>query len=133
MRTLRDTDFRWESIFARNCARPGGGINFFPISYLSTGYDYPQELARILSGEDPLLSINDEVYHLGWHFFNTPQGVLSSVDGFNELRNNNAVVDAKLYVKVGEPRPNRSDDLARPGYVLVKAKSHAEVKRNSMK
>lgn len=109
--------------------RPGGGINFFPICTLSTGYDYPRELVRILSGEVPSMARADKTFQLGWHFFNTGNGRLVNVRGFDEVKAHPNVVDAQLYARVGEDLPNRSNDLARPGYFLVKGRDMQEVNR----
>jgi len=37
-----------------------------------------------------------------------------------------------LYEKVGMPRLDLSDDLARPGYVLVKADSHERARARAV-
>lgn len=109
--------------------RPGGGLNFHPICELSSGYDYPLELARILTGRAPLFNRKKESFCLGWHFFTTRQGVLRKVRGFEEIRNHPNVVDAQLYVEVGQKLPDRSNDLARPGFFLVYGEDFEEVDR----
>ncbi|MCK4783722.1 MAG: ATP-grasp domain-containing protein, partial [Desulfobacteraceae bacterium] len=107
--------------------RPGGGLNFFPICQLSTGYDYPLELARILTGKAPQLVKQEETVCLGWHFFATEQGILKKVQGFEKIRGHPNVVDAQLLAKVGQRLPDRSNDLARPGYFLVHGKDYKEI------
>ena len=62
--------------------------------------------------------------HLAWHYFPPGDGILNSVEGFESVKQESDVVDAILYEKIGMPRLDLSDDLARPGYVLVKADSH---------
>jgi biotin carboxylase len=112
--------------------RPGGGINFHPICELSTGYDYPSLLGAVLTGQEPNFRRTHSV-HLAWHYFLPGEGILHSVDGFEAVKQELDVVDAALYEKVGEPRFDLSDDLARPGYVLVKANSHERAKARAAK
>lgn len=103
--------------------RPGGGLNFHPICELSTGYNYPSLLAQILTGRRLDLKKKPSA-HLAWHYFPAGSGILKSVEGFESLRDEPDVVDAMLYETIGQPRFRLRDDLARPGYVLVKADSH---------
>jgi biotin carboxylase len=107
--------------------RPGGGLNFHPICELSTGYDYPGLLAAALCGQEPDLRRKEPV-HLAWHYFPVGSGVLSGVEGFDELMSEPDVVHAALYEKVGAERLDLRDDLARPGYVLVKGRSHEQAR-----
>jgi biotin carboxylase len=107
--------------------RPGGGLNFFPICELSAGYDYPLELARILTGKAPQLVKEKETVCLRWHFFATEQGILKKVEGFEKIRDHPNVVDAQLFAEVGQRLPDRSNDLARPGYFLVYGKDYEEI------
>jgi biotin carboxylase len=110
--------------------RPGGGLNFHPICEISTGYDYPTLLATVLTGGEPEWKRGAHE-HLAWHYFPTGEGVLTAVEGFEAVRRETDVVDAMLYEKVGEPRFNLRDDLARPGYVLVRSGSAHEARRRA--
>ena len=107
--------------------RPGGGLNFFPICQLSTGYDYPLEFARILTGEAPLLTNHKETFCLGWHFFTTERGILKKLKGFENIQRHSNVVDTQLFVEEGQILDDISDDLSRPGYFLVYGKDHEEI------
>lgn len=111
--------------------RPGGGINFHPICELSTGYDYPGLLGAVLTGQKPDFKRSQSV-HLAWHYFPPGEGVLQSVEGFESVMQEPDVVDAMLYEKIGMPRLDLSDDLARPGYVLVKADSHERARARAV-
>lgn len=111
--------------------RPGGGINFHPICELSTGYDYPGLLGAVLTGQEPNFKRKHSV-HLAWHYFPPGNGILHSVEGFESVKQESDVVDAMLYEKVGMPRLDLSDDLARPGYVLVKADSHEHARARAV-
>jgi biotin carboxylase len=107
--------------------RPGGGLNFYPICILSSGYDYPLELARVLTGKSPYLENHKETVCLGWHFFTIEQGVLKEIAGFEKVKKHPKVIDAQLFIKIGQRWMGLSDDLNRPGYLLVSGKDHEEV------
>jgi biotin carboxylase len=109
--------------------RPGGGLNFAPICRLSTGYNYPLELARVLTGERPLLDRENQKYVLGWHFFELPAGVLRRVHGFEGLKAHPAVVTAELFVSEGQRVSVMQNDLQRPGHFLVRGDTHNQVEK----
>ncbi len=100
--------------------RPGGGINFHPICELSTGYNYPCILAAALTGR-PVDMTRAPACHLAWEFFDHPPGLIQDIRGFESLRGEPDVVDIDMYERVGHPSFDLRDDLARPGYVLVRA------------
>jgi biotin carboxylase len=102
--------------------RPGGGINFHPICELSTGYCYPRILAAALTGREIDLTRRPH-QHLAWEFFDHGVGLVSEIRGFDELRRKPDVVDLDIYDRPGHPALDKRDDLARPGFVLVKAAS----------
>ena len=104
--------------------RPGGGLNFQPICELSTGWSYPTLLAAVMSGGQPDFSQRNPSVHLTWRYFDHGPGLVRRISGFEELRGEPDVVDIALYDKVGSPGLDMSDDLARPGYVLVKGSSN---------
>jgi biotin carboxylase len=100
--------------------RPGGGINWHPICELSTGYNYPTILASVLTGATPDYARKPHV-HLAWHYFDHGPGTIAAIGGFDELAREPNVVAAEMYDQVGRPGLDKRDDLARPGFVLVKA------------
>jgi biotin carboxylase len=102
--------------------RPGGGLNFHPICELSTGYDYPGLLAAVLTGATPNFE-RKPAEHVAWHYFPAGKGELVAVTGLDKVRAEPDVVDAVAYEEIGKPRFDLSNDLARPGYVLVRAQS----------
>lgn len=104
--------------------RPGGGINFHPICELSTGYNYPEILGSILTGNKPKFTKRHKTFHLAWHYFERLEGEISSIDTSDLDISSNEIVDMQIYEKVGQPAMSLSNDLNRPGYVLVKANSH---------
>jgi biotin carboxylase len=107
--------------------RPGGGLNLHPICELSTGYDYPGLLADVLTGGEPNFR-RKPAEHLVWHYFPAGNGELISVSGFDQVKNEPDVVDAMVYEEVGKPRLDLRNDLARPGYVLVRSRSAAHAR-----
>ena len=107
--------------------RPGGGLNFHPICEISTGYDYPGLLAAILTGGLPDFT-RKASEHLVWHYFPRGEGILRAIDGFRGIKDLPDVVDAEMYEQVGKARLDLHNDLARPGYVLVRSKSNAEAR-----
>jgi biotin carboxylase len=104
--------------------RPGGGINFHPICRLSAGYCYPLILAAVLTGGTADLARGPQ-HHLAWEYFDHGPGVVREIRGFDALRREPDVVDVDLYEEPGRPALDKRDDLARPGFVLVKAPSLA--------
>ncbi len=106
--------------------RPGGGLNFHPICELSTGFNYPEILAFILTGKEVTLK-KGKTNHLVWRYFETGTGVLNKVEGFDEVSKQLDVVDAKLYETIGKKRSTLEDDLKRPGYILVRGENHSKV------
>jgi biotin carboxylase len=104
--------------------RPGGGLNFQPICEISTGYDYPGLLAAVLTGSVPNFE-RRPAEHLVWHYFPRGEGILGAVEGFNGIKDEPDVVDAALYEELGKARLDLRNDLARPGYVLVRSTSAA--------
>jgi biotin carboxylase len=100
--------------------RPGGGLNLHPICEISTGYDYPGLLASVLTGGCPNFE-RRPAEHLVWHYFPRGEGTLRAISGFEAIRQERDVVDAELYEEIGKPRLDLCNDLARPGYVLVRS------------
>jgi hypothetical protein len=108
--------------------RPGGGLNFFPIGYLSTGYDYPLEYARVLTGDAPLLKKEKETFQLSWFFWESPNGILKEVKGMDEIAKHPSVVASEVLLKPGtQLRSDFKNDMERPAYFMVKGKSVEEV------
>lgn len=109
--------------------RPGGGLNLDPICRLSAGYDYPMQLAQVLTGKIPTLERTDETVCLGWHFFAVPPGRLLKIDGFDSAAGHDAVISAHLSFQSGHLLPALINDLARPGYLLIKGNTFDEVEQ----
>ena len=101
--------------------RPGGGLNFFPISFISNGIDYPKLLIEILVNQNIKkynLSIRNK---LCWHFFDIYNGKLSEIIGLNELLLHEDVIEADIFVNPGDYRNGGlKNDMERTGYVLFK-------------
>jgi biotin carboxylase len=112
--------------------RPGGGLNFQPICEISTGHDYPGLLAAVLTGEVPNFE-RRPAEHLVWHYFPAGEGVLRAVEGFAGIKDEPDVVDTALYEEIGKTRLDLSNDLARPGYVLVRSKSAVHASERAAK
>lgn len=116
-----------EAFLLEVSGRPGGGLNFAPICELSTGYNYPLELARVLTGEAPLLNCNNRTHVIGWHFFELPLGRLKRIRGFELVKAHPAVIAAELFINQGDQVQQMENDLQRPGYLLVKGDSCRQV------
>ena len=101
--------------------RPGGGLNFHPISLLTTGYDYTLELASILTTGKPILKRIDSTIKLVWHFFNPTEGVIKEIKGFEKIRNLPEVVESDLMVSPGKKVDKElRNDMERLGHYLFK-------------
>ncbi|MEM3067740.1 MAG: ATP-grasp domain-containing protein, partial [Thermoplasmata archaeon] len=109
--------------------RPGGGLNFQPISVLSTGFDYPLEYASIITTGKPKLKKANKTYKLYWHFFNGFNGVLHKVEGWDLAVSNEDVIESGLLIKPGEKRFKEfANDLERPGHILFKYNTLEDLK-----
>lgn len=108
--------------------RPGGGLNFFPISYISNGIDYPYHLINILLDKNTAIGDFEVKNKLCWHFFKIYNGVLDEVLGLNEVLSHKDVVKADIFVKIGDFRNgNLENDLQRTGYVLFTYESDKDL------
>lgn len=105
-------------------SRPGGGPNLHPICKLSTGRDYPGVYAQVMTGQAPDLRAAP-CAHLAWHYLPVGRGIVEAIEGLDAVRAHRQVIDCKVYERVGTPSLDIHDDLARPGYVMVQAESHA--------
>lgn len=112
--------------------RPGGGLNFQPICEISTGYDYPGLLAAVLSGGSPNFE-RRPAEHMAWHYFPRGEGILHAIEGFAGIKDEPDVVDAEIYEEIGRPRLDLRNDLARPGYVLVRSISAERARERAAK
>lgn len=109
--------------------RPGGGLNFFPIGYLSTGYDYPLEYTRVLSGDEPLFKKNENTFQLGWYFWEGCDGIFEKTQGEENIINHPNTVRYELLWKPEQVVHSKfKNDMERPGYMLIKGKDINEVK-----
>ena len=101
--------------------RPGGGLNFFPISFISNGIDYPKLLIEILVNQN-IKAFNLTIKNkLCWHFFDIYDGKLSEIIGLNELLLHEDVIEADIFVNPGDYRNGGlKNDMERTGYVLFK-------------
>lgn len=108
--------------------RPGGGLNFFPISELSNGHNYPLELAHILSSKGFLLKPKANTTQLGWFFWEGEEGEFVEAEGFDNLRNLPNIIAAEiLWKKNSQVLKYFENDMQRPGYFLVSGNSKVEV------
>lgn len=99
--------------------RPGGGLNFHPISLLTTGYDYTLELASILTRGEPANKRSADTVKLVWHFFDPFEGTVQEVRGFENIQRLPEVVECDLMVTVGRTmKKTFSNDLERAGHYL---------------
>lgn len=111
--------------------RPGGGINLHPICLLSTGYDYAGLYACVLTGGEPTFDQSTPV-HLAWHYFESAAGRVLSIEGVENVRSEPDLVDVKIYQQEGADAMDKRNDLARPGYVLVKGPTHEKARARAI-
>lgn len=108
--------------------RPGGGLNFHPISLISTGYDYTLELASILTTGKPVLKKADSTKKLMWHFFYPIEGEIKEVKGIDIVRQLPNVIDADILAKPGQlTHLTYKSDMERLGHYLF---SYEEIDAN---
>ncbi len=106
--------------------RGGGGHLFNTIIEVVTGVNAPQELAKILCGDVPNLTIQSNQGCV-YRFFNPPgQGIIKNVRYDRELVAQSSVVDFGITIKPGGQHIGLVDSLRRVGYVITKGRDRQE-------
>ncbi len=119
--------------------RGGGGHIFSTIIHETTGVNAPQELAKILCGEAPDLSMKKETAAVYRFFSSHNNGKIASIIYDEDLVRSDFVVDFGLTAKVGDTFNGLTDGTKRLGYAVIRGENlkdavkHADVIENSIK
>lgn len=106
--------------------RGGGGHIFNTIIEVVTGINAPQELAKILCGEVPDLTIKHSQGCV-YRFFNPEKrGIVQRIVYDEALLRESFVVDFGITIKPGDQYKGLIDSLHRIGYVVTKGKDRQE-------
>lgn len=120
MRIADDTPYLIEM-----AARPGGGHIFGQIIEAVSGISMPQALTNIL------LDAEFEKYPKYQHgavyrFFVPPVGIFMGVDGIEEARSLEGVLDFGFHMDIGTIVEPYADGASRPGYCVTSAETRDE-------
>lgn len=110
--------------------RPGGGPHFHPICHVSSGIDYPMAYAQVLTGTKPDMRKSVMEHVVWWHFSAKPGRVLG-IRGLEAVYGDPDVIDFQIYHNVGSILPEMNDDLARPGFILIKGRTRDDATRKA--
>jgi biotin carboxylase len=97
----------------------GGGSHIFPLIIEAvSGINTPVVFAQLLTGQKPNLS-NIQKKGVVYRFFNPPHGILKQVEGLEELRSWDGILDVGVTKKIGEEVGNLKNSLERAGFVVA--------------
>ncbi len=111
--------------------RGGGGHLFNTIIEAVSGVNAPQELAKILCGDEPKLQTR---YTRGvcYRFFNpNNKGRIKSIQYDEKLVRSDFVLDFGITAKVGDSFDGLIDSMKRVGYVVTAGANREEAVRNA--
>ncbi|MEL6306646.1 MAG: ATP-grasp domain-containing protein [Chloroflexota bacterium] len=106
-------------------ARPGGGHLFGMIVEAVSGISPPQNLVKILLGEDAEIQPR---YQRGavYRFFSPPTGTFIRAEGIEEAQRIEGVLDFGFYMEAGTEVTAIANGAARPGYCVTAGDTRAE-------
>jgi biotin carboxylase len=118
--------------------RPGGGHIPAPILTTISGLNVPSLYVESLSGNPELLDIEalsafypfDRGLFVQYRFFSPTPGQITSISGFNQVRELNFVLDADVLVKVGDKIEDWKSSMQRSGFVVFTGETMDEVDSN---
>lgn len=102
-------------------ARGGGGHIFHTIIEAVSGINAPLTYARLLTGEKVDLS-KIESKGATYRFFNPSHGILKKVEGIEEVKNWENILDIGITKKVGEEVGDLRNSQERAGFIVSKGK-----------
>lgn len=106
-------------------ARPGGGHIFGQIVEAVSGVSMPQALTSILLDED--FEKRPKYQHGAvYRFFTPPSGVFMGIDGLEEARTIEGVLDFGFHMAIGTKVEPYADGASRPGYCVTTGKTREE-------
>ncbi|KWT91557.1 ATP-grasp domain-containing protein [Candidatus Magnetominusculus xianensis] len=101
-------------------ARGGGGHIFSTIVEAVTGINMPLELAKILTGLQP-----DWIPRVQrgacYRFFNPPKGTIVGIEGLDEAKNIEGVLDIGVTKKIGDKIGELLNSQERVGFIVTSA------------
>jgi len=113
-------------------ARGGGGHIFHTIIEAVSGINAPVTLAKILTGESIELS---SILNRGavYRFFNPPRGILKMVNGIEEVKNWNNILDIGMTKQIGEQIGDLKNSQERAGFIVSRGKNRDEALKTAIK
>ena len=106
-------------------ARSGGGATPHPIISYTTGIDVISEYIRVMCGEEPRCLVNT-MNRASCYYFLTPNpGKLRSVQGVEEVRQMNGVLEVDILVESGQEIMPMKEAKNRSGYIVTGSKTVA--------
>lgn len=117
---------RNEEVFlVEMAARPGGGHIFGQIVEAASGVCMPQALTNILLGQET--DIRPRYQHGAvYRFFIPPEGIFIAIDGLEEARQIEGVLDLGFEMASGTVVKPFSSGAERPGYCVTTGKTREE-------
>lgn len=107
----------------------GGGSHIFPLIIEAvSGINTPVVFAQLLTGQKPNLS-NIQSNGVVYRFFNPPHGILKEVQGVDEVRSWNGVLDVGVTKKKGDEVGNLKNSLERAGFVVASGVNRLEAQK----
>ncbi len=106
-------------------ARPGGGHIFGQIVEAVSGISMPQALTNILLNED-FEKYPRYQHGAVYRFFTPPSGIFMGVDGLEEVRAMEGVLDFGFHMQVGTKVEPYADGASRPGYCVTSVQTREE-------
>lgn len=107
----------------------GGGSHIFPLIIEAvSGINTPVVFAQLLTGQKPNLS-NIQRKGVVYRFFNPPHGILKKVEGLEEVRKWQGVLDVGVTKKAGQEVGNLKNSLERAGFVVASGANRLEAQQ----
>jgi biotin carboxylase len=121
---------RKEPVLLELGARGGGGHIFSTIVKECTGVNYPQELARILTGDVPRLQARRNAAAV-YRFFNPSPGIIREIRIGDKILELPYVVDFGITARVGQQFVGLRDSMHRLGFVVTRGRDREEARANA--
>ncbi|MEO0900314.1 MAG: ATP-grasp domain-containing protein [Bacteroidota bacterium] len=115
-----------------HAARGGGSLIPSDIVPWISGLDVYELLYHELinqEGQNTKLKTAENPKHAILHFFEFPAGIVTSIEGLEELRNHDLIHTIDLEFEVGEVIKMAGDDRSRQGFVIILANSQQEIQQ----
>lgn len=104
----------------------GGGSHIFPLIIEAvSGINTPVVFAQLLTGQKPNLS-NIQSNGVVYRFFNPPHGILKEVQGIDQVRSWDGILDVGVIKKKGDEVGNLKNSLERAGFIVASGENRME-------